>query len=112
MTRKLPLLLIPLALALLSACASNPATLDASLYQANADTRAVIQSTDAALNAHLINAEQAQSVATITAQVGPLIDSAKAANDANDPTNANKTAALIKQLLAGLAAYVAPPKTQ
>jgi len=70
----------------------------------------VLVATDSALTAHLITADQAQSVSNITKQVGPLIDSAKAANDASDTAGANKTAKLIAQLLAGLKAYVPPAK--
>ena len=103
------LLLLPVLL--LAACATTSSR-DQTIFDANSITRTIIQSTDTALNAHLISSKQAQSVSNITAQLGPLIDSAKAANDAGDTANADKTTALIRALMAGLAAYVPPAKTQ
>jgi hypothetical protein len=70
----------------------------------------VLTATDSALNANLITAAQAQSVSTITHQISPLLDSAKAANAAGDVTAATKTETLVDALLASLQAYVPPPK--
>jgi hypothetical protein len=70
----------------------------------------VLTATDQALNANLITNEQAKSVSTITHQISPLLDSAKAANAVSDTAGATKTMNLVNALLAGLQAYVPPPK--
>lgn len=105
------LLLIPLLA--LSACTSlsalSPQTLDQKVYAVNQTSTAVAQGADVALKAHLITKAQAESVSVVLHQVNPLIDSARAAEAANDSTNANKTMNLISTLLAGLQAYVPPP---
>lgn len=102
-------LFLPILLLVAAGCATTPASRDSRIFEANSITRTLIQSTDAALNAHLISSAQAQAVSNVTAQLAPLIDSAKAANDAGDTTNADKTTALISALIAGLSTYV-PPK--
>jgi hypothetical protein len=98
---------LPLLLLLLTACATQ--SLDQKLLTANRSVTAIIAGTDGALNAHLISSAQAESVSVIVHQVNPLLDSAKAAADANDPANANRTLNLVNSLLAGLGAYVPPP---
>lgn len=96
------------ALLLLTACASQ--SFDAHLLTVNKGVTIVLQSTDSALNAHVISSKQAEAVSAVVHQVNPLLDSAKAANDANDKANADKTLRLIDTLLAGLKAYVPPTK--
>jgi hypothetical protein len=101
-------LLVSLALACLASCASN--AFDVRLKQANDSVTAVVRTTDLALNARAITADQAQAVSTIAHQVGPLLDAAQAAEAVNDPTADAKLNA-VNDILAGLKAYV-PPTTQ
>lgn len=98
-----------LALALLTACATQP--LDRQILNADKGVTAVLTATDSALNAHIISVKQAESVSAITHQVNPLLDSARAAVAANDTAAADKTMKLVNALLAGLAAYVPPVQT-
>lgn len=101
---RLPLVL---TLLLLSSCATQ--SIDQQILTADRAITIVVTSTDAALNAHLITAAQAQSVSTIAHQINPLLDSARAANQAADTAGANKTLILVNSLLAGLQAFVPPP---
>ena len=101
------LYLLPLLLVLLVACATQ--SLEQKILTANRSVTAVIAGTDGALNAQLISSAQAESVSVIAHQVNPLLDSAKAAADANDTDNANRTLNLVNTILAGLGAYVPPP---
>lgn len=96
----LPFLLITM----LVGCTTVP--LDRQIYNADRGVTLVLQSTDAALLNHVITAAQAQSVSTITHQVTPLLDSAKAAVTVSDVAGATKTMKLVNALLAGLSAYV------
>lgn len=66
-------------------------------------------STDTAFRNGLMTVNQAEAVSAIAHQVNPLLDAARAASQAADPAQANKTLALVNQLLAGLKAYVPPP---
>lgn len=101
-------MLLPLILAV-TACSTL--SLDQQIYTADKGVTAVITSTDTALNQGAITKAQAQSVSTIAHQVGPLLDSARVANSAQDVTGATKTMQLVNTLLAGLQAYViAPPQ--
>jgi hypothetical protein len=84
--------------------------LDAKILAADRAVTTVLTATDGALNAHLITAAQAQSVSTITHQISPLLDSAKAANAASDTAGATQTMNLVNALLAGLQAYIPPSK--
>lgn len=101
-------LLLTLTLTLLPSCATQ--SLDQKILAADRTVTVVLTSTDAALNANLITAAQAQSVSTIAHQLNPLLDSAKAASDASDTAGATKTMNLVNALLAGMQAYVPPPK--
>jgi hypothetical protein len=100
---------LPLVLSLLLLCSCATQSIDQQILAADRTMTVVLTSTDAALNANLITASQAQSVSTIAHQVDPLLDSARAANAAADATGATKTLALVNSLLAGLQAYVPPP---
>lgn len=93
-------------LLLLPACTTQ--SLDQRILAADRTVTVVLTATDSALNANLITAAQAQSVSTITHQISPLLDSAKAANAAGDASGATKTEALVDALLASLQAYVPP----
>jgi hypothetical protein len=104
------LYILPLILLALSACATQ--SLDQKLLTANRSVTAILAGTDGALNSHLISSAQAESVSVIAHQVNPLLDSAKAAADANDPANANRTLNFVNSLLAGLGAYVPSPVKQ
>jgi hypothetical protein len=100
---------IPLiSILLLGACATQ--SLDQRILAADRTVTVVLTGTDSALNANLITAAQAKSVSTITHQISPLLDSARAANAAGDTAGATKTQTLVESLLAGLTAYVPPPK--
>lgn len=104
--------LLIIGLALLCGCTLlQQQSFDSKLFAVNQTVTAVETGTDAALTAHLITAPQARAVSTVLHQINPLIDAAKAAENANDPTSANKTLTLINALLAGLQAYV-PPATK
>lgn len=106
---RLRLILLPILLIL---CSCTTQSLDQKILAADRTVTIVLTSTDAALNANLITNSQAQSVSTITHQISPLLDSAKAASAASDTAGANKTMTLVNALLAGLQAYVPPtPKT-
>lgn len=100
------LVLLPFVSLLLGACATL--TTQQQIKTVNRDVTSILQSTDAALNAHLITKAEAQAVSAIAHQVDPLLDAAQAASAANDPTQANKTLNLVNTLLAGLTAYVPP----
>lgn len=102
--RKLLLLLPLLALA---SCATQ--SIDEQILTANRTVTLIEASTDAAFRNGVITVNQAEAVSTIAHQVNPLLDSARAASRAANPTEANKTLALVQQLLAGLQAYVPPP---
>ncbi len=101
---------LPVFLLLFHGCATVP--IDQQLLEANQSITVVVQSTDQALNAHLITPQEAQAVSTIAHQVAPLLDSAKAANDAHNSSEASSTLTLINSLLAGLKAYVPPPESK
>lgn len=96
----------------MAACKTAPAAIDQQIYAADKTVDAVILSTDAALKANLITAAQAQSVSTIAHQVNPLLDAAKAANEAGNSASASSTLTLVTKLLAGLQAYVPTTPTQ
>lgn len=101
---------VTLACVLILLCSCATQSLDQKILAADRTVTAVLTGTDAALNANLITAAQAQSVSTITHQISPLLDSAKAANAAGDTAGATKTQKLVDALLAGLSAYVPPSK--
>lgn len=100
-------MLLLLGIYLASSCVST-GSLDEQILAADRTVTLIEASTDAALLSHAISAQQAQAVSTIAHQVNPLLDSARAASRASDPAQANKTLALVQQLLTGLAAYVPP----
>lgn len=102
------MLVTTVALLAISACTST-ATLEKQIYAADQGVTAVVSGADAALNAKLITAKQARSVSYIAHQVVPLLDSARAANEASDTAGATKTMALVNTLLESLQAYVATP---
>jgi endonuclease III len=98
--------MLGVVLALLVACKAVP--IDTQIHRANQSVTVVLTSTSSALNAHLISSKQAEAVSNVAHQVNPLLDSAKAASDANDPEQADKTLRLVNSLLAALGAYVPP----
>lgn len=106
------LLLATTATILANCTTTSTASIEQKIYEANAGVTAIISSTDAALNAKLITKAQAQSVSTIAHQVDPLLDAAKAANEAGNAASANSTLTLVTKLLAGLQAYVPATPTQ
>lgn len=91
---------------MLASCKSTSVSIDQQIYAADKTVDAVVVSTDAALKAKLITAAQAQSVSTIAHQVNPLLDAARAANEAGNSASATSTMTLVTKLLAGLQAYV------
>lgn len=103
-------LLLLLPLLALASCTTT-GTVAEQLLAANKTVTLVEASTDAALLNHLITPQQAQAVSAIAHQVNPLLDSARAAADVEDVAGANKTLALVNELLTGLQAYVPPATT-
>jgi hypothetical protein len=99
-----------LATLLVASCTTL--SLDQQIANADQAVTDITTATDDALLVKLISPAQAQSVSTIVHQVNPLLDSARAASEANDPTNASKTLNLVSTLLAGLKAYVPPAPKQ
>lgn len=112
--RKPPALLVllaPLLLLSLSSCKGlNAPTIDQQILAADQAVTTILTATDSALLAKLITPAQAKSVSTIAHQVDPLLDAAKAANAAGNAPSASSTLTLVNALLAGLQAYVPPPK--
>jgi hypothetical protein len=107
------LLATSLALAAaLASCTTTTASLQQQIYTADKTVDAIVVSADAAWKANLITVAQAQSVSTIAHQVNPLLDAAKAANEAGNSASASSTMTLVTKLLAGLQAYVPTTPTQ
>lgn len=98
-------------LVLASCTTTTAAGINQQIYVADQAVTSIVSSTDAALNAHLIDKKDAQSVSTIAHQVIPLLDSARVAVASSDTAGAARTMTLVNSLLAGLQAYVpkAPP---
>ncbi len=95
---------------LLGACASvgvvQPETFNQRLAYAEGVHHAVLDATDSSLNAGMLSSEAAQAVATQADQAEALLNAAKAADAAGDPTTANAKLAIALTALQGLQDYL------
>lgn len=101
---------IPLLLALLSACASvgitPPQSLDQRLAYAAGQVTGIRSATANALDAKTITSQDAEKVLKMTDESKALIDAARAANSAGDVQGAEGRLTLAINVLAALQAYL------
>lgn len=109
---RLTMLALLAPLAFLVGCAwlglQSVKSLDEGLAEANVQVTAAAQATHQAYTTHQITESAAQSVDTILHQAIPLLDAARAAEQAGDTAGAQRNLVLVQSLLAGLQTYLTP----